>query len=154
MAVGKFTKEQDYVDKKVAEYNEKESGKGNKWRESWVGDRSGRFEPMFEELFIKYLDEANVSARKNVKEAKYTLILKTIFTEPGYNIYISREPARIDVEVLFVESKNPSKILAKIFVGKCKGTSMGFDDYDVGGRIKESYAKCGKELGKFIAPFF
>ena len=154
MAVGKFAKEQDYIDKKVVEYNEKEPGRGDKWKESWVGDRSSRFEPKFEEMLVKYLDDKNISARKNLKDAKYTLILKTVFTEPGYNIYISSEPASIDCEVLIVETVNKSNVLAKIFVGKCKGTSMGFKDFDTGERIKESYAKCGKALGKYIIEFF
>jgi hypothetical protein len=154
MAVGKFTKEKDYVDKKVTEYNENEPGRGDKWRESWIGDRSGRFEPRFEETFVYYLEDAGVSARRNLNDAKYTMILKTIFTEPGYNIYITSEPASIDCEVLFVETNNKSKVLAKLFVSKCKGTGAGFKDFDTGERIKESYARCGKALAKFIFPFF
>ena len=32
MRVGKFVNEKDYVDKKAAEYNQKEAGRGDRWR--------------------------------------------------------------------------------------------------------------------------
>ncbi len=54
MAVGKFDKEEDYLAKKVAEYNEKNPGTGDEWAEKWEADREGRFHPMFEELLNNY----------------------------------------------------------------------------------------------------
>ena len=53
MSVGKFKKESDYLDKKATEYNKKEAGKGDQWRQAWVNDRKTRFEPKFIELFEK-----------------------------------------------------------------------------------------------------
>lgn len=50
MAVGKFKKESDYIEKRRKEINEKEAGKGDSWAESWVSDRESRFEPKFLEL--------------------------------------------------------------------------------------------------------
>ena len=146
MRVGKFDKEEDYVAKKTADYNKKEPGRGDNWAKSWASDRERMFEPKFIELFEK---ESEMTA--SVKSpAKYTLIFKTIFTEPGYNVpMITHENARIDAEVWIVETAG-EKVIAKISVEKAPGRSYGGSDYDTGVRIAEAYADAGKYLGKFI----
>ena len=79
------------------------------------------------------------------------MIFKTTFTEPGYNIYVSRKNAEIDGEVWIVETANPSNVIAKISVQNCPGRTFGGNDYDTGNRIEESYAVAGKGLGKFLS---
>lgn len=145
MSVGKFDKEEDYIAKKKSELNEKEAGRGDTWEQSWVSDRQDRFEPQFRELFSKYSDISTVG-----DNADYTLIFKTIKTEPGFNVGVASKPAFIDAEALIVESKNPSNVVAKISVLKAPGRDvMGFD-YETGARLQEAYAKAGKELGAFL----
>lgn len=147
MAVGKFKTEAEYVNKKTEEYNKKEPGKGDKWAKDWVADRTGNYDRKFNELFEKYSNIIVTGANKN---AKYTLIYKTLFTEPGYNIYISRKNAETDAEVWIVETANPSKVIAKLEVKNAKGRTFGGNDYASGERIAECYADAGKALGKFI----
>jgi hypothetical protein len=145
MSVGKFDKEEDYIAKKKSELNEKEAGRGDTWDQSWVSDRQDRFEPQFRELFSKYSDISTVG-----DNADYTLIFKTVKTEPGFNVGIASKPAFIDGEAWIVESKNPSNVVAKISVVKAPGRDvMGFD-YETGARLQEAYAKAGKELGAFL----
>jgi hypothetical protein len=145
MGVGKFADEEDYISTKKGDYNKKEEGRGEKWEKSWKADRKNRFEPQFKELFVKY-SEVNIGEYPG---EKYTLIFKTTFTEPGYNIYISRKNAEIDGEAWIVETANPNNIVAKISVQKCPGRTWGGNDYDTGSRLEESYAVAGKGLGKF-----
>lgn len=147
MGVGKFKTEAEYVNKKVEEYNKKEPGKGDRWAKDWVADRTGNFDRKFNELFEKYSNIIVTGANKN---AKYTLIYKTTFTEPGYNIYITRKNAETDAEVWIVESANPSKVIAKLEVKNAKGRTFGGNDYASGERIAECYADAGKALGKFV----
>jgi len=147
MSVGKFKTEAEYVAKKTEEYNKKEAGKGDKWAQDWVSDRTGNFDRRFNELFEKHSEIIVTGAKKG---AKYTLIYKTSFIEPGYNIYISRKNAETDAEVWIVESANPSKVIAKIDVKNAKGRTFGGNDYASGERIGECYADAGKYLGKFI----
>ncbi len=47
MGVGKFKSEEEYVIKKIKDYNKKEAGRGDKWAKAWVEDRNSRFEPKF-----------------------------------------------------------------------------------------------------------
>ena len=52
LKVGK-KEESVYKAEKIAAYNAKQPGKGDRWLEKWVNSRTMTYEPMFEEL-IKY----------------------------------------------------------------------------------------------------
>jgi len=135
MRVGKFDKEADYVTSKKAEYNKKESGKGDRWEESWLGDRKARFEPNFIDLFMKYTS----FGVGNYPAAKYTMTVNTSRTEPGYNIYISKKNAEIDLEIRIIETST-KRLVAEYVVKNAPGRTFGGYDYDTGLRIEESYA--------------
>lgn len=146
MGVGKFATEEEYIAKKKEDYNKKEPGKGEEWAKSWVADRKNRFEPQFKELFVKHSD-INVG---DFPAEKYTLIFKTTYCEPGFNVYVTRKNAEVDGEAWIVETANPDKVIAKISVQNCPGRTFGGNDYDTGTRLEESYAVAGKGLGKFF----
>jgi hypothetical protein len=137
--------EKDYIAKKKEELNLKEPGRGADWEKRWYGDRKERFEPKFIELFTKY-------AKLTLNEdAKYTMIIKTTRTEPGWVAAgMIRSDAKVDADVLIVETANPKNVIIKMQVKDSPGRGgMGYD-YDSGLRIQEAYAKAGKDLGKII----
>jgi len=145
MGVGKFKNGDDYIAKKTGEYNEKEAGRGDKWAVSWVGDRSERYEPKFEELLNKNCEMINFDQNN---KANYTMIVETTFTEPGFNVGVMSKVATINLKITFVDKSG--KEMAKMTIDKVPGRdAMGFD-YDTGVRIEEAYAKAGKSVGKFI----
>ncbi|MEO6287430.1 MAG: hypothetical protein ABIN80_12945 [Dyadobacter sp.] len=148
--VGKFATEQEYLDKKSAEYNNKEAGKGDTWKKAWVEDRKARFEPKFEELFNKGLGEKGLQAIQARPDAAYTLIVRTKFIEPGFNVGVMRKNAYVDYEVDLVESANKSAKVAEITMRNVPGGQFGGFDFDTGVRIAESYAKAGKSLAAFL----
>ena len=150
MSVGSFDNEQDYINEKFEKYEEDEEGKGEEWKKKWIGDRKARFQPKFETLLNKYLEDIDMFAGSNENDAKYTLILKTTHTEPGWNIGIMRQPALINSEAIFVETKNHDKILARMIIKDQKGADAWGLDFDTGKRLQEGYAMTGKSLGKFI----
>jgi hypothetical protein len=144
ISVGKYKNEQDYITAKTEEYNKKEAGKGDSWAASWKNDKQSRFEPKFIELF-----KIN-SGMSILTDAKYTMIVKTVSIEPGWNIGISRKNAEIDLEVWIVETANKSNKLATFTINNVPGgTAFGYD-FDTGLRISEAYAKAGKSLGKSL----
>lgn len=144
ITVGKYKNEQDYITAKTEEYNKKEAGKGDSWAASWKNDREARYEPKFIELFKLS------SGMSIVTSAKYTMIVKTISIEPGWNIGISRKNAEIDLEIWIVETANKSSKLASFTINNVPGgTAFGYD-FDTGLRISEAYAKAGKSLGKSL----
>lgn len=145
MKVGKKS-EKEYIQDKKEDYNTKEPGKGDKWEKAWVDDRGSRFEPRFKEEFEKTCD----ITIGDYPTEKYTLVFKTVYTEPGYNVGVMRKNAYIDGEAWIVETANPSHILAKFTVENCPGRTFGGYDFDSGERIQEAYAVAGKGLGKYI----
>ena len=144
MAVGKFDKESEYLEKKKAEYNAKEPGRGDDWEKSWISDRKREFEPKFIELFEK---NSSMTIKPN---SKYTMIFHTTYTEPGYNIYVTRKNAKIDAEVTIFLTADRSKKIAVISIDGAPGRTFSGNDYATGDRISECYAVSGKKLGKFI----
>ncbi len=81
------------------------------------------------------------------------MIFKTVYTEPGYNIAISRKNAYIDGEVWIIETNNPGKIIAKLEINDCPGRTFMGNDYDTGERIQEAYAMAGKGLARFFSKY-
>lgn len=152
MGVGKYDRESDYVADKVSDYNAKEPGRGDTWKESWVADREERFEPKFEELINKSLEKKNVSVGGH-PDAEYTLILKTTFTEPGFNVGVVRKNASINCEAVFVSTSSGEELATVTITNSPGRGGMGYD-FDTGFRIQEAYAKAGKELGRFISKYF
>ncbi len=145
MRVGKFPIERDYVDKKVSEYNEKEAGRGDKWKESWIGDRKRRFQPAFIELFNK---KSPIKVEEQV-ESRFKLIVNTKRTEPGFNVGVWRENAQVDFDIVLMDVKDNVE-LARISIYRCPGRDVFGYDFDTGLRIEEAYAKGGKELAKLF----
>ena len=150
MGVGKFKNADEYVGDRTADMNKKKPGSGDQWAASWVKDRESRFQPMFEKNFNAKLSKFGVTAKPNDKEAKYTLIIHTIFVEPGYNVGFTRKNAYIDMEVTLVETAAPDKPLALISMPKIQSVNMMGYDYDTGGRIQSCYDRAGDDLGKFL----
>lgn len=149
MAVGKYDSEEDYVNAKVAEYNKKEAGKGDSWRDSWYGSRERIYHVKFMQLFTKGLAKPGINATEG-EDAPVTLTVHTTFTEPGFNVGVTSRPASINVEYIFTNTEDGS-VLAKFEQKGVPGAqAMGFD-FDTSTRISESYAKAGKMLAGAIA---
>ena len=151
MAVGKFKTEEEYIDKKKSEYNEDEAGKGDKWESEWQADKENTYQPKFEQLFnLVMLSEKADMEIGFFPSADYTLILKTTFLEPGFNIGISSKDASIDVEISLVKTEDPSNVIVLVSMEKVPGRGAFGGDFDTEYRIGEAYAKTGKELAGYI----
>jgi len=149
MAVGKFETEEDYLAKKVTEYNNAEAGKGDNWKEKWIGDKENMFHPKFEELLNKYTAKTDCNFGRDHSSAKYTIVVKTTFTEPGFYIGIAQKNAMINLEIKLVETANKDNVLALMTMTKVPG--RGGNDFLTGPRISEAYAKGGKSFGAYLA---
>lgn len=151
MMVADITEEQ-YKKEKIAKFNEKQPGKGERWAEKWVNSRQLAYEPMFEELISKNVYKANGgSIAKNQPDAKYTVYVKTINTDPGWNAVVMKRNPKCVFEISVIEIAT-GKVKAKGEM-KANGILMGGSDWDFDptNSIKECYAKAGKEVGRMIA---
>jgi hypothetical protein len=154
MGVGKYKNADDYATEKVAEMNKKKEGSGDAWLEKWKSDRTERFQPSFRKDFNGEVDSYNLTGKDDSPNAKYTFIIRTTFTEPGFNVSMvtsfAKKPAYIDVQVDLVETANPGTVLGTVEMKKIQSKSMGGYDYDTGGRIESCYERAGEYLGKFL----
>lgn len=149
MSVGKFKNEADYLKKKVTEYNEKEAGKGDTWKETWVNDRASLFEPKFLDLVSKYTDKYGLQFASDPSGTKYTMIINTDFTEPGFNVYVARKNAEIKTTITIVETGTDNVVVKISAAGQ--GRTFGGNDWETGVRLTEAYAKTGKDFGKYLS---
>ena len=149
MSVGKFDKEADYLAEKVADKNKDEAGEGDAWKAKWIDDREFRFEPKFFELFNEY-GKDNGFEGGEFDDAKYTLVINTYHTEPGFNVGVMRRPAHINVDIQLVETAAMDKALGKLKMEKVPGRDAWGFDFDTGYRLQESYAVVGKVLAKYF----
>lgn len=146
MQVGKMT-EQEYVNKKINDYNKKEAGRGDKWKENWIGDRKGRFEPQFIELFHKYMEDYEMIVDN--EGAQYLFVFNTDFTEPGFNVGVARRNASIDMTGSIIDIATGESV-AKFKIKNASANNFMGTDFDSGFRIQETYGKAGREFAKFL----
>ena len=150
LGVGAFRKEEDYIKKRSDEMEAKEKGSSERFKKDWVDARKRRYEPKFEELFKKVgMDDIGMDVTNYATNNDVTLVVKTVFIEPGTNIGIYKKPAYVDFECTFKDKSG--KDLCVFFVKNAIGSqAMGFD-YAVEARVQESYAKGAKMLVQNIA---
>ncbi len=148
LKVDKFDTEEEFLEDKMKKREEK--GTDDDFKKSWFADRENRYEPKFIESFNKRFDNSEVKVGKDLKTAKYTLNVKTLWIYPGYNVGVMRQNAKINALITIFETANPSNILASIQYEKVQGYgAMGYD-YNSGYRISECYAKLAKEFAEII----
>lgn len=144
VGVGDFTNEDDYIAKRMEEAEKKTPGSGPAWKEKWFADRAKQYEPKFEELLGKYLE--NVKLGKDV-ESDVVMNVHTTFIEPGFNVGVMRRPAFINLTITVTKA---GAEMAVVEILKSPGAdAMGFD-YDAAFRIQEAYAKAGKSFSSLI----
>ena len=151
MGVGVYPTEKEYTGRKVETYNGVTPGSGDDWLHHWIADRALYYQPAFE----KSLNTEIMPLTADIKDstATYTLIVKTIYTEPGY--YASaliRQRASVTLVFLFVDSKDHTRVLAKLYAHNIKSGYLPFSKrFDFEHRIASAYAEAGKELGEYLA---
>lgn len=142
MAVGKYKLESQFIEAKVTELNSQKPGKGDKWLAKWNDEKTRLNEPNFLKLLNKYLAKNKITAKKENPGCKYTMVVKTKFYEKGWDSYvtIASQSSEIRLEIIFYETQNRDKELAK----------MSVNAYGSGGAVYSAYATAGKITGKEI----
>jgi len=91
--------------------------------------------------------EGVMQVKGGLTDAKYTVILQTTRTEPGFNVGVVKQAAYVDFIVNVVETSNKSNVLFEAEALNTPGSQFGGYDFDAGTRLAESYEKMGKTLG-------
>jgi hypothetical protein len=141
---------EDYVKEHSAALEEETRGKGVSWEKSWYASRELIYAPKFLELMNRYLyEDHNVFFAENLSDAKYTLIVETIWVYPGWDAGVMKQPAKVSTLLKFVETNNKENVLLEVSSENAPGDQWGssFNNED---RLGEGYAKTGKSFAKLI----
>lgn len=141
---------EEYMAERSADLEKKTKGKGKSWKKSWMASRELIYAPKFLELMNRYLyEKKGINFSEELPDAKYTLIVETVWVYPGWNAAVMRQPAKVTTVLRFVETANRDNVLLEITSTKAPGNRFGgtFSNED---RIGEGYAKTGKSLAKLI----
>lgn len=147
LEVGGYHDEEAYISfiREDAELRRKSA---DETEEKWFSDRKTVYEPIFLMGFDKYVNN-KVKLEPDTKVNGFELMLHTQFIEIGYNRNYKYSPTYINVIVTIRElnsSEKPLVISMKYIVGRV-ALNVSSSDYT---RIKEAYAKCGKELAQYM----
>jgi hypothetical protein len=148
LKVDEYSDEQTYIEYMKDDAEKRKKGSSDKWVEKWYSDRTNVFQPKFIELFNKFSGN-KIKVDTVFKNQKYVLNLHTRFLAIGFNKNFTKSPTYINVIVTISElnsSEKPLIISMENIIGDEVFSSYS-DDYR---RIEESYAKCGKELAKYM----
>jgi len=158
MKVGKYDNEEEYIKNATADRNKKKEGSGEAWAVKWRADETGRYPGAFGDAFNNKADACGLELKENATDARFTLIVHTVFLEQGVEAIVAAKASEVELVVDLVETKAPDKAIASIeSSGKGSTTRMSVggapvskETYDAGLRISQAYETAAKSLGKFI----
>lgn len=90
-----------------------------------------------------------MSFKEGLENAKYTLIVETVWLYPGWDAGVMKQPAKVTTNLKFLETANHDIVLAETMSQNAPGDQWGssFSNED---RLGEGYAKTGKSFAKLI----
>jgi hypothetical protein len=147
LKIGGYENEAAYI-KYMREDAELRRKSADEWEEKWFSDRKLFFEPKFLEVFHKYAG-SKIKLDPKAREQNFELNLHTQFIEIGFNRNFQKSPTYINVLATLSkenDTEEPLVISMKNIIGNEVMSSYSADFR----RIEEAYAKCGKELAKYL----
>ncbi|MGB0368366.1 MAG: hypothetical protein ACPGU4_00950 [Flavobacteriales bacterium] len=148
--------ESEWVEEMRTKKNNKEAGTGDDWVKRWNTAKTASFEPNFE---IKMSEMwKGTTVKRGLDNAKYTLVIKVLYTDPGFSIGVSSSDAWLNADISVVETGS-DKAISSLSMTGIKGASATKSipgmPVDIGGmtfekRLGESYEKMAKSLYKKV----
>jgi hypothetical protein len=144
--------EAQYVEDRTKDLNDKTKGVGDIWKKKWEASKTLIWNLKFLELMNVVLSKEgkDVSFQEDLTEAKYTLIVETVWIYPGWDAAIMKQPAKVSTKLSFVETNNKSNVLLEISSENAPGDQWG-SNFSNESRIGEGFAKTAKSLAKMLS---
>jgi hypothetical protein len=143
--------EEQYIKDRSKDLSEKKKNNGTVWENKWNSSKELIWNPKFLELVNVVLSkkDKDVNFQEGLVDAKYTLIVQTVWIYPGWDAAVMKQPAKVSTNLIFVETANKSNVLLKITSTNAPGDQWG-NNFSNESRIGEGYAKTGKSLAKLL----
>jgi len=96
-----------------------------------------------------FYDDHGMNFKEGLENAKYTLIVETVWLYPGWDAGVMKQPAKVTTNLKFAETENKGNVLVEVTSENALGNQWGsnFSNED---RLGEGYAKTGKSFAKLI----
>lgn len=154
LKVEKYEDEQSYIEFMMDDAEKRKEGGGENWFNIWNDKRVDSYQPKFIELFNKYSGN-KINIDTVFKDQQYELNVRTQFLEIGNHINGKKSKTYIDVIVTLYNSDSSevpliismSNVNGKDFAVFTLDNSLYSADFR---RIEEAYARCGRELAKYM----
>ncbi len=143
MRVGDKT-EEEYVQSRKDRAEDEE--RAEEWHQSWLDDRSNRFEPRFVELLNRYTEDHNILFQPNRDDTRYIMVVNTYYTEPGFYHFRSK-PAEISLNITLVERDDPDNPVVEFDIPSAEGIATP----DTGTRLHTAYGTSARLFGRFLS---
>jgi hypothetical protein len=143
--------ESEYIENRKKELNDKNAGEGDKWEKQWESAKEHIWQPKFLELVNDVVSNRvdGFKADEDLSSAKYTLIVEVKWIYPGWDVYVSKQPAKLTTVLKFVETDNRENVLLVLNSPNAPGSQFG-SQFSNETRVGEGFAKTGKTLGKYM----
>jgi hypothetical protein len=148
LKIGGYNDEQAYIDYMKEDAELRKKGSSDAWLKKWKSDRTEFFQPKFLEVFNSYSGN-KIIADTVLNNQQYTLKLHTQFIEIGFNRNFKKSPTYINIVASISDLEGTEQPLI-ISIENVVGNEV-FSSYSPDfRRIEEAYAKCAKELAKYM----
>ena len=143
--------EEQYVTDRTKELNDKNKGVGDIWKKKWYSAKELIWNPKFLELMnvIFSKDKKDVTFQEGLTDAKYTLIVQTVWVYPGWDAAVMKQAAKVTTNLKVVETKNRSNVVLEVKSEEAPGDQWG-NNFSNESRIGEGFAKTAKSLAKMM----
>jgi len=140
--------EEAYIKKRENDISaDKGTTEAEKWKNDWEHSKNNTF---VEKFLASMNKNTSIKTSENNSQAKYTLIVETVWIYPGWFGGVMKQPAKVNTVLKFIETANPSVVLLEITSNNALGDSY-IGVANTNDRIAEGYAKTAKSLGKMLS---
>lgn len=141
--------EKEYVAKRIEDISaDKGAAEGEVWHKDWLKTRNTEI-PNF---LISGLNDGirdEINFGMNMKDAKYTLTVKILWTYPGYFAVAMNQPAKASTKFIFTKNDAPNTPILVISEEKVRGANKGiFTAANNNNRIAIPFNTTGAYVGK------
>src|SRR5690554_440513 len=140
--------ENAYIKKREKDISgDKGSAEAEKWKNDWEHSKNNT---LVEKFLASMNKNTSIKTSENNSQAKYTLIVETVWIYPGWFGGVMKQPAKVNTVLKFVETTNPDVVLLEITSKNALGDNF-IGVPNTNDRIAEGYAKTAKSLGKMLS---
>lgn len=126
--------------------SDKDQAEVERWKTDWEHSKK----VIFVDKFLASINKNySINTTENNTDAKYTLIVETVWIYPGWFGGVMSQPSKVSTVLKFVETANPDVVLLEISSKNAPGSNyIGVPNNN--DRIAEGYAKTAKSLAKML----